>query len=424
MSAVRVLACNLDTLHLFTRTPIRRKLVTALEARQEEAAARHKRQPLPTESIAGHTLTMQRHGVRTAPLLLTSEHMDVKVNPYAADNLPTVALELRALYLWQLGAAEACRQAQAVMDALTDPPMPGDELARVTRADLACDFQGWLPALTDNDRFMARATSRAMYQEGQAFTGFKFGAGVVGARLYDKTAELQKSDKAWFREVWAQAPSYDPQASVWRLEYQLRREALRSMRVRTEEGEAVKVDTWQDVLAFAPLLWRHLTGRWLALRLPRTRSTRQRLAPEWEQLRAAGFTGGPWTGSGADLYRLKMEAGSESTKAQLAGYLARAYAEHRFHTDIGATFDGALPVVVESARRHAERSGRTVEQRAGERVRQWVQEAESIALGTEADVAPSEDFEEGQDPGRDPDGPAGRGVRTPAPAPGHAGGTP
>jgi hypothetical protein len=391
VNAVRVLASGIDTLHLFTTTLVRRKRITALEAAKALAVQTLRHAPLPTETIAGHTLSVERHGARTAPLLLDSEHMAVRVNPYAAENLPSVAVELRALYLWQRGAEEAARQAQAVADALTDAPLPGNEVLRVSRLDLAVDFQGWLPTLEDDRRFVTRAADRAMHRQRKAFTGFMFGRGVLAARLYDKTREIQHSGKPWFRQIWARAPGYDPAAPVWRLEFQVKREALRAMKAKAGDGEPAPVDTWPDALTHARALWRLLSSRWLALRLPRTRTTRQRLAPEWEALHALGFADGTWAGTDADLYREARQAGSERTTAQLAGYLARGFAEHRFHDDIGADLNDALPTIIGRARLHAERTGRTLETRASQRVVEWVQAAESIALGTEGEVQPTTD---------------------------------
>jgi hypothetical protein len=333
---VRVLVSGIDTLHLFTTTVIRRKHIDVLEAAKAAAVQTPRHGRLPTETIAGHTLTVERHGARTAPLLLDSEHIAVRVNPYAAQNLPSVGVELRALYLWQKGALEAARQAQAVADALTQASFPGEEALRVSRIDLAVDFQGWIPRVEDEDRFVTRAADRAMHKQRRAFTGFMFGRGDLAARLYDKTLEIQHSGKPWFRQVWARSPAYDPSVPVWRLEFQVKREALRAMRARGDGDAPVAIDTWPDALAHARGLWRLLSSRWLALRLPRTGKTRQRVAPEWQTLHARGFACGTWAGTDADLYREARQAGAERTTAQLAGYLARGFAEHRFHDDIGA----------------------------------------------------------------------------------------
>ena len=398
MSTLRVLASGIDTFHLFTTTPVARRWVNALEEAKAQAVETPKQGQLPKETVAGHTLTVERHGARTAPYLLDSEHMAVRVNPFAAENLPSVAVELRALYLWQRGAGEAAREAQAVADALTRPHLPGNELLRVSRVDLAVDFQGWLPALADEGRFITRAADRAMHEQRRAFTGFMFGRGVLAARLYDKSREIKVSGKPWFRTVWSRSPHYDPGAPVWRLEFQVKREALRAMKARTDTPEPVAIDTWPDALARAQGLWRLMATRWLAMRLPRTRQTRQRLTPEWEALVAHGFADGPWVGTDADLYREARLSGAERTTAQLAGYLARGYAEHRFLGENGDDFDTALPTIIGRARQHAERSGRTVEARAKERVVEWAQAAESIALGSEAEVHPPEADDEDAPP--------------------------
>lgn len=388
MSAVRIPASGIDTLHLFTTTTIGRRWVARLEEAKAEAVETPKGRQLPKESIVGHTLTVERHGARTAPYLLDSEHMAVRVNPFAAENLPSVGVELRALYLWQRGAQEAAREAQAVADALTRPPLPGNELMRVSRIDLAVDFQGWVPSLEDEGRFITRAADRAMHKQRRAFTGFMFGRGILAARLYDKSREIKVSGKHWFRKVWARSPHYDSRAPVWRLEFQVKREALRAMKARTDAPEPVAIDTWPDALSHARGLWRLMATRWLAMRLPRTRETRQRLTPEWEALLGQGFADGPWAGSESDLYREARLSGAEQTTAQLAGYLARGYAEHRFLGENGDDFDAALPAIIGRARQHAERTGRTVEARARERLVDWVQTAESIALGTESEIHP------------------------------------
>lgn len=394
MSALRVVASGIDTLHLFTTTNLRHRRVRELEAAKVVATQTVKHGPLPVETIAGHSLTVERHGARTAPLLLDSEHMAVRVNPYAAQNLPSVGVELRALYLWQKGAGEAAREAQAVANALTRTPLPEDHFLKVTRIDLAVDFQGWLPVVEDESRFVTRAVDLAMHKQRRAFTGFMFGRGVLAGRLYDKTREIKQSAKPWFRQVWAKSPGYDPSEPVWRLEFQVKREALRAMKAKAAVGEPVAIDTWPDALEHARALWRLMSSRWLALRLPRTRLTRQLLSPEWEALNNLGFADGPWAGTEADLYREARQAGSERTTAQLAGYLARGFAEHRFHHDIGAELEEALPGIIGRARAHAERSGRGVEARARERVVQWVREAESITLGSQSEVHPVEDDDE------------------------------
>jgi hypothetical protein len=398
MSCVRILAAGVDTLHLFTRSLVRDDVVTALVAAKERASLAPRGEASPIVDVAGHSLNVQRHGARTAPLLLDSEHLAVRVNPRAAENLPSVAVELRALYLWQRGAQVCAAEAQRVADALTVTPLPGEAATPllVSRVDLAVDFQGWQPSPADDARLITRAMHRTTHREGTTFTGFMFGHGVVAARLYDKTTEIRKSRKGWFRRIWARSGLYDVREHVWRLEFQVRREALRELRVRASDadGETARaVDAWPELFDLAPSIWRHLATRWLAMRLPRTKATRQRLAPEWSELAYRGFASGAWSGADADLYREAREIAATNTTAQLAGYLASGLAAHRYLFDASATLDDALPILVRRAQRHALRRGTTVDARAQERLEAWERQAESLAQGNAARAAAPEEMQ-------------------------------
>lgn len=118
------------------------------------------------------------------------------------------------------------------------------------------------------------------------------------------------------------------------------------------------------------------------MRLPRTKATRQRLAPEWSALAHGGFAGGVWGGADADLYREARETAATNTTVQLAGYLAAGLAAHRYLVDASATLGEALPTLVDRAQRHALRRGKTVDTRAQERVEAWERQAESLAHGS------------------------------------------
>ena len=248
---------------------------------------------------------------------------------------------------------------------------------------------------------MTRAIDLAMHKQRRAFTGFMFGRGSLAGRLYDKTPGDQDSDKPWFRQVWARSPGYDPQAPG--LAAGVPGEARGPARHEGEGGRG-RADGH-----------RHLAGRPRRTPAPSGASCRAggspcaspgpgrpgSYSPRSGRRCSPGLRRGPWGGTDADLYREAREAGSERTTAQLAGYLARGFAEHRFHHDIGADLDEALPGIIWRARAHAERTGRSVETRARERVVKWVSEAESIALGSKADVLPIEPSGEADDEGTD-----------------------
>lgn len=164
--------------------------------------------------------------------------MDLRVagRPLLAGGTPTVMVEIRSEHLWRRGFVGAADDAQNVARELLGAP---DRcLDMVTRIDLCCDFQGWLPDGSDGEAYRFATYSDEGFKReglGRGFTGYRLAPGQpLSARLYDKSREIKKSKKGWFRYLWKRSPHYDPKAPVWRLEVQARSEALSEMELRLE----------------------------------------------------------------------------------------------------------------------------------------------------------------------------------------------
>lgn len=366
----RILISGIDTLHLFCRAALCESRIEQLLAQKEAARRAGPHDPPQRTAITAQPLVIKPHGARNATLLLDSEHMALKLAPGAPRNLPPSTLELRSLFLWQLGAVAAVAAGGGVVGGVTLPTaadFPGPTL-HVSRIDLTVDFQGWIPEVTELDRFVTRAEERRSFHNRTGFTGFMFGRGDVAARLYDKTAEIRKSGKAWFRDLWRKAPAFAPDAPVWRLEYQLRRPALRSFACGVGAGP---LDTWEDVRGAVAPLWRYLAGRWLALRAARTSRTRQVLTPTWQALHDGAFADGTWGGTSDPLYRIGHEAHVSFTDAQVGGWVSRRVAEHRFLTGDDSDFDTCAARVVDIAAARAARKGRPLSERSDVLLNEW-----------------------------------------------------
>jgi hypothetical protein len=380
MSPLRVLVSGIDTLHLFSTAPVRTVWADRLNESKVNAGQLTRGDLLPSLDIAGHTLTVQRSGARTAPLRLDSDHMAVLVSPNAPQNLPTVTVELRSIYLWQRGMDAAAAEAQRVADELTR--RAGQRELQVSRVDLTVDFQGWVPEVADLTRIVTRAAKRDLHLDGTHFTGFSIGRGDVVARLYDKTRELKSSGKEWFFDVWRTSPDFRDGEPVWRLEFQVRRPALRKLWLRSSEDgtqERRPLESWLDLLDLGRGLWRFHAGRWLTMREPRTRETRQVLTPAWSSLAEFGFESGLWAGTNADLHRAERQTAARLTDAALAGYLARSLAEIQFFGRKQVTLEDAVPAMIALAQRRMARKGTTLEHRASERVTEWELQRASMA---------------------------------------------
>lgn len=133
--------------------------------------------------------------------------------------------------------------------------------AKVSRADLCIDVAMPFPKVDIQNEIVSRARAKVEYSEpakvewyvsGRRGTGYKFGAGDLSARVYDKTYEVTLSNKEWMREVWT-AQGWDGETPVVRFEFQCRRKFLKEM----------SVENFEDLKQRAPDIWRYCTSDWL-----------------------------------------------------------------------------------------------------------------------------------------------------------------
>lgn len=132
---------------------------------------------------------------------------------------------------------------------------------KVSRADLCIDLAMPFPKLDIQNEIVSRARSKVEYSETvkvehyvscRRDTGYKFGAGDLCARFYDKTYEVMVSQKEWMREVWT-VEGWDGETPVVRYEFQCRRNFLKEM----------SVNTFEDLKERLADIWRYCTGHWL-----------------------------------------------------------------------------------------------------------------------------------------------------------------
>jgi len=161
--------------------------------------------------------------------------------------------------------------------------------ARVSRLDLYVDFvasvdmESW-----DRQAWVTRAHQVHAYAVQGRFSGWAIGiGGVIAARLYDKTLEIETSGKDYLKELWFKA-GWDGISPVWRLEFEFKRELL------TQKG----LSGLPETLNHLDGLWAYATDEWLRLTLPseedQTRS-RWPVHPLWACLASVdwGKDGGP-----------------------------------------------------------------------------------------------------------------------------------
>jgi hypothetical protein len=190
-----------------------------------------------------------------------------------------MVVEFSSLLLWRLGGGgwNAVDQVVAwvgqvdwarAVEPTTGEVLPGRCEVRVSIFHQCADVQGWVPTLAELGGIVKRADNLDVWgNDGQKYEeeglNWRLAKGdtletVAAGRsnrvrmsIYDKTKELKKSGKEWFRDVWAQNPSYDPDLPVWRVEPQYGREFLHKYRIETLED----LRAHQDALFRYALAW-------------------------------------------------------------------------------------------------------------------------------------------------------------------------
>jgi hypothetical protein len=354
-SNTKVVASCLDTLYLGYRGSIPLDIARELESKralllaQDEAAHAAWEDGAESEvRLAGTSFVLRPSALHGYRYRLFNADLTLMVNPSPPSSVPVVMAQLRSDFLWRVGWREAAALtgniARALLDAATaeQPPI-------VSRLDMCADFQSWIPCGADLDRFVCRARYRAAHHNGLDLTGFSFGRGVIVARLYDKTAELTKSGKDWMHAVW-QAGGYDPSSSVWRLECQLRREALREL----------QLPTLPDLERRLASLWRYLLAHWLRLTVPvrSDRPERWPTDPVWQILSQPDFCS-----VGEEVVRLrKLGADLDRIVCGLLGYLS-SYAALKGQKSLSTSMRSAERAIKRRVYQHGQPFPEIVEQK-------------------------------------------------------------
>jgi len=188
-------------------------------------------------------------------------------------NAPIVKIEFRSEFLTRFGYVQCINDVFNVVKSF----LPTFKI-KVYELHLCTDFQGYDIQEADKDRMSFRnrglqdftEVDSTLFGSGRKKTGFSFGKDSFMMRMYDKTHQIQCKKTAGYVQAlrWDVNEHFDPTAKVWRLEYQFRRDYLKTL-----VGKDGLVDGFEQVLNSIPDLWAHAMQRFVHYNLNKQQCT-------------------------------------------------------------------------------------------------------------------------------------------------------
>ena len=282
--SVRVLASGIDTLNLAVDLMWRdSQFLDGLWLVKEKAGEYEESLPYPfcdKDGVLLGVLNVQSYGVRGYEWVLSGADFSMRLGDWLVPTTrPSAMVEIGSEALWRLGARGAVDRVRQMIAST------GAEIAEVktSRADLCVDILAggelWGEDLL---RYaVCRARLESIYRNSGRLGTIALGRGKIMARLYDKAAEMAKSGKGWMVDVWG-IQSVPPGKRAVRVEFQLRREALKSLGINGIE----------DLFRNSGRVWAYCTENWLKFQdQPDAHHTQRECLPWWKTVQR-GFNGG------------------------------------------------------------------------------------------------------------------------------------
>ena len=286
-------------------------------------------------TIDSHHLMVMDKGRGRYAYVLSDGWYEIQVSGSRSKSLPAIYVKLSSDLLNGYGVYIAMNQLRGLLKEL----LIGQAEDVVSRVDLFVDF------MTDTDfdslgsrLWIKKAIGFHTHRAGDTFTGFSIGlGGDISARLYNKTVEIEKSQKDYLKSVWANE-GWTKASYVWRLEFQLKRNVLKQF----------SISTVADLTECSNDLWRYCTNDWLRLALESTakNKTRWKTHRVWIEIQQVKFGAGAYTGVCRDVSRSK-QPNLKALFLNGLGYMTDYAAYKNFDTvnlDVLASFIGDVGV--------------------------------------------------------------------------------
>lgn len=191
---------------------------------------------------------------------VTVENADLSIHfkklVITADQSPFAKVEFRASFLQRNGYMSAVK----IVNNFLCKHIMSAFVIKISELHLQCDVQGYQFTILDFYRIKSRSRDNrpfddslndGRYYSGRSFQGFMFGRGDYLMRVYNKTREIKKfPNKSYIEELWRLNSSYNQDQDVFRIEFQLRREKLKTMKVNN-----ISLDGFEVILNNLNNIW-------------------------------------------------------------------------------------------------------------------------------------------------------------------------
>lgn len=312
---------GIDSLYFSYRGDVKMGLFKQLEEKKQLARSEdEKEQALAIMTVKDHHFEVMGRGRGKYAYVLVDNWYHIQISASDRDTIPRIMVQISSDILHCFGVGNAMEQLRGIIAELLECV----ESETISRADIFVDFA----CNTDFEAVTKRcwvtwAEDMHSHWKGNVHTGWAMGyGGNISARLYNKTKEIEKSGKDYFKPIW-ELRGWTEGQTVWRLEFQLRREFLGQM----------SVNTFDDLVTIQNDIWRYCTEDWLRLAVDDGTENRNRWAthPVWQCLQRVAFGDGEFAGIGrmVDKSRIPSDA---TLFLNGMGYIT-AYAAREGHND-------------------------------------------------------------------------------------------
>lgn len=231
-------------------------------------------------------LTVHRNGQKFYSYRLTCKDFSIAFADKEMKSNSPVFVRFMSSYIWSYGFKKAYEHFMNWFECFSVKPI----CDRLSRVDICADTDQFKFIQNDVKGVVTRAKNKTdhfvneEYTNGRRFSGFTIGRGnPLLARIYNKSIEIKKSGKIWFKEVWNQH-GWVEENDVWRVEFQLRRGVLKEL----------SIDSLEKLFGKTDELWLYLTADWLTIRQPsKDNVSRWRLKRKWKLIQKADITSEP-----------------------------------------------------------------------------------------------------------------------------------